>query len=284
VEKARKNIFEQLSGDFDTAHEIKLIWDLFTDDLIRYDDYKNVPILDCIYSYSNSFQNWKSRGRCVSPNDMMVRLGIKECMSVIKDKFSNEMLTVLEFILNMIKHCDIAIIEHNLKFKFYGNYKVLKENINILLEHFGQTIRYFEDDERVLIIEKNPAAISAAEISEPEIAKRIIQYNHHALKGDIEAKKDILLALANEIEPKREDLKQINGSVESDLFLMFNNLNLRHNNIDPNDKNYKPFIAGMNKNDLELWYDDTYQMILLAKLLLDNKERQSRIKTLKGNL
>jgi hypothetical protein len=279
VEKARKNIFEQLSGNFDTAHEIKLIWDLFTNKIyVRVNN--NMSILDCVDTYS--FKNWKSRGRCASPQDMMGRLGIDARMSVVPDKSSGKMFVILEFILNMIKRCDI-ILKNRLYFAS-ANYKILKENINLFLEHFGHTTHYFEDDEQVIIIEKEPAAISAAEISEPEIAKRIIQYNHYALKGDIETKKDILLALANEIEPKREDLKHINGFFESDLFFMFNNLNLRHNNIDPNDKNYKPFIAGMNKNDLELLYDDTYQIILLAKLLLDNKERKNRIETLKRNL
>jgi hypothetical protein len=61
-------------------------------------------------------------------------------------------------------------------------------------------------------------------------------------------------------------------------------MNLRHNNIEPSDKNYRPFVAKMDKNTLEYWYDETYQMILLAKLLLDNVARTSNIKVLKKNV
>jgi len=61
-------------------------------------------------------------------------------------------------------------------------------------------------------------------------------------------------------------------------------MNLRHNNVEPNDKNYKPFIATMDNNTLESWYDEIYQMILLAKLLLDNVTRTAKIKELKKNI
>jgi len=182
----------------------------------------------------------------------------------------------------MIKQCDVAIT--NYRFNFSDNYSILKENITLLLENFGYGMYYYEDKDQVIIIEKKSAAISAAEISEPEIAKKIIQYNHYTLKGDIESKKAILLTLANEVEPQRKELEKANSSLSDDLFFMLNNVNLRHNNIEPNDKNYRPFIAAMDKSALESWYDETYQMILLAKLLLDNVARTSNIKALKKNI
>jgi len=40
----------------------------------------------------------------------------------------------------------------------------------------------------------------------------------------------------------------------------------------------------MDKTTLESWYDETYQMILLAKLLLDNITRTTNIKALKNNI
>jgi len=59
-------------------------------------------------------------------------------------------------------------------------------------------------------------------------------------------------------------------------------MNLRHNNIDPSSKHFKQFVSEMSENELEYWYDETYQLILLAKLLLDNDERQKRIKKMKS--
>jgi hypothetical protein len=90
--------------------------------------------------------------------------------------------------------------------------------------------------------------------------------------------------LANEIEPQKNKLEKINPTLSSDLFFILNNMNIRHNNIEPNNKCYKPFVAAMDKNTLECWYDETYQMILLSKLLLDNVARNDKIKMLKKNI
>jgi len=283
----RKNIFEVLSKYFDVAYEIKTIWQLFTMEVSInvpgeriYQRNKLISILDFVDSYS--FANWKSRGRSVSPYDMMNRLGIDENFIDDLSIFSDKVLLVLEFIINMLTRCEMAI--KGTHFKAFEDYQLLKENINNFIEYFGYETYYFEDKEQVILIEKTPSAISAAEISEPEIAKKIIQYNHYTLKGDIEAKKEILITLANEVEPRRKEMEKVNSSLSDDLFFMLNNMNLRHNNIEPNDKNYRPFIATMDKNALESWYDETYQMILLAKLLLDNIARTSNIKTLKKNI
>jgi len=283
----RKNIFEILSEDFDVEQEIRTIWQLFIREVKVYipDEYglyikETVSIMDFVNSYS--FANWKSRNRCVSPLDMMNRIGIDDCFVNNLSHFSDKVLLVFEFIINILARCEIA--KKKLNYTINKEYRILNENIVTFIEHFGYEMYSYKEEERIILIEKNSAAISAAEISEPEIAKKIIQYNHYALKGDIEAKKAILLALANEVEPQRKELDKVNSLLSEDLFFMLNNMNLRHNNVEPNDKNYKPFIATMDKNTLESWYDETYQMILLAKLLLDNVTRTVNIKALKNNI
>jgi hypothetical protein len=284
----RETIFDKLSKEYKVADEIKTIWRLFTNDARinipnEYEEYYDelMPILDFVKSCS--FANWKSRKRCASPSDMMERLGINDCFVDELVVFSIKALLVMEFIINMLARCEI-VIKENPKFEVNNEYQILNENINTFIEHFGYEKYILDEEEQIILIEKNSAATSAAEISEPETAKKIIQYNHYILKGNIEAKKEILIALANEVEPRRKELEKANSSLSDDLFFMLNNANLRHNNIEPNDKNYRPFIAAMDKSTLESWYDETYQMILLAKLLLDNFERTSKIKTLKKNI
>ena len=283
----RKNIFELLSENFDVAREIKTIWLLFTKDVrINIPDEYGIyiqgtmSILDFVDSYS--FSNWKSRNRCISPLDMMNRIGIDDRFVDDLSHFSDKVLLIFEFIINILARCEIA--NKKLNYTINKEYRILNENIVTFIEYFGYETYSYKEEERIILIEKNPAAISAAEISEPEIARKIIQYNHYTLKGDIEAKKAILLTLANEVEPRRKELEKENASFSKDLFFMFNNMNLRHNNKESNDKYYIPFIAAMDNNTLESWYDEIYQMILLAKLLLDNVTRTSNIKTLKNNI
>ena len=121
-------------------------------------------------------------------------------------------------------------------------------------------------------------------VSLDALSYRIIEYNHHSMKGDLERKKATLIALADKLEPKRAKLKQVSGSLESDLFYLLNSVNVRHNNADQVGKNYIHFVADMKDSDIEQWYDDMYQMCLLAFLELDHLERKERVKKLKEDI
>jgi hypothetical protein len=282
----RKNIFDILSEGFNIGVEIDRIWNLFGQNIIKYDmgfalesDY--TTILSFVDKYT--FKNWKFRCFTVSPYDMMATLRIEDIIrEKIYEPFTN-VIMVLEFIVNMINRCDYALEKHS-HFFATDKYVLLEENIRNLIERFGYTLCNIENEEKLVIIEKNLAVISAAEISKKDIAAKIIQYNHYTLKGDVESKKGIILALAGDIEPQRSELKTIHSDTESNLFFLLNNLNLRHNNIKPGDKNYKEVVANMGQTELESWYDETYQLILLSKLLLDNNERNKKIKDLRNNL
>ena len=148
------------------------------------------------------------------------------------------------------------------------------------------TIGYMSNTQNGItdFVSKDQAAISAAEIVEPDLSYRIIEYNHYSMKGNLERKKATLLALADKLEPKRAKLKQINSSLESDLFYLLNSVNVRHNNSDPGSKNYIHFVSDMKDVDIEKWYDDMYQMCLLAFLELDHLERKERVKQIKEDI
>ena len=86
------------------------------------------------------------------------------------------------------------------------------------------------------------------------------------------------------MEPKRKLMDSINKTLSSDIFYMLNNLNLRHNNGSKDDKNYKSVVANMCKPTLESWYDELYQMMLLAFLEIDQQDRASKVKDLKNKI
>lgn len=133
-------------------------------------------------------------------------------------------------------------------------------------------------------VPKDQAAISVAEIVDPELSYKVIEYNHHSMKGDLSRKREILLALADKLEPQGDKLKQINASLKSDIFFMFNRVNIRHNNSDPAGSYYREYVSKMTDEVLEQWYDETYQMCLLAFLELDNTERKKKVEQLKKDV
>ena len=61
------------------------------------------------------------------------------------------------------------------------------------------------------------------------------------------------------------------------LFQMLNRF-IRHNNDD------NTYINGLGQEELEAWYDDIYQLWLLAALEIDNFERKKRVTELLGKI
>lgn len=135
-----------------------------------------------------------------------------------------------------------------------------------------------------IFVPKSQEAISVSEIIEPEVSYRVIEYNHHSLQGDIEGKKAILLLLADKIESKRTELRNINKTMETNIFLLFNYMNIRHDNCSRESPKYIEYVANMSKTELEQWYDEIYQLSLLAFLELDNVERNRKISDLKDHI
>ncbi len=142
-----------------------------------------------------------------------------------------------------------------------------------------------DQDELIIFTEKSVTAIAVSEIVPNDISYKVISYNHHSMKGNLENKKDTILKLANLLEGKRKQLKSINSSLEDDLFYAFNNLNLRHNNKDKLLKGkYKEYVSNMSNTELEQWYDEVYQMCLLAFLEIEQIDRKKSFNELKRHI
>jgi hypothetical protein len=86
------------------------------------------------------------------------------------------------------------------------------------------------------------------------------------------------------INKETRKLEKINPKIESNIFYLLNNLDIIHENVAPESKNYKEYIANMGQKELEEWYDDTYYLALISLALLDNVERNNRIEDLKRKI
>ena len=132
-------------------------------------------------------------------------------------------------------------------------------------------------DGYTIFVEKDAAAISVSEILPSDLSYKVIEYNHHSMKGDIDGKKAILKLMADQLEPRGKELNHIDGQFKKDLFNAFNNMNIRHNNTDQKDSgNYRKYVAEMDKAELEKWYDEIYQMCLLAFMRLEHTARKPK--------
>ncbi len=66
-------------------------------------------------------------------------------------------------------------------------------------------------------------------------------------------------------EGMKSNIKSLNSKLDDDIGFMLNNIYIRHNN--KSGKSKKDYVSKMRKDTMEKWYDETYQMLLLAFLL-----------------
>ena len=157
------------------------------------------------------------------------------------------------------------------------NIKTNCERLNFEIREFSQGC--------FKIVEKNVAATAVADKyseTDSEFSYKVIEYNHFLLKGNLDRKREILNAIAAKFEAVRQQLKANGfGIVESDAGYLVNNLDIRHNNTDPQSPSHKAYVAEMNFGELEEWYDKTYDVLLLALLASDFSEIHNDIQELK---
>ena len=155
-------------------------------------------------------------------------------------------------------------------------------NIMAFLEKLNYEILEAEED-RYIIVAKNPATTQAVEIVEDTPTSiALIEYNHYALKGNLEEKRRVLTALGSYIEPiLRSRVLQKAGytQLESDVGFMLNCFHVRHNNkVGAKAQDY---IVSLNDTQLEEWYDKIYNAILSVIIINDHIPTQQDVTNLK---
>ena len=239
------------------------------------DDRDGKSLADLI---SLNFEEFYFRGTCLDLDEFDEEFGFN-FVEQPQDFDIDYLVSFCEYIYNFVLYFDDRF--------FYGQL-----NKHFYLQHINKVIdaiNYVQSSENgiIIFVPRDNVALSVSESKQiPEnISHKILAYHHHSMKGDIEAKKATLTVLANQLEPQEKALSQIDNSFKSDLFYAFNNLNIRHNNVDPSDKrHYKKVVAKMDVEELEHWYDETYRMCLLAFMRLEQNARKKEFDEVKSKI
>ena len=279
----RRNFADILkSAKVDTKAEYQKLFGMVFDRNIQVSNTKRISTYDELGDYFLSFH---FRGTCLSIKEFDELHGFR--FEKDPPEFSiDHLITLCEYTYNMLIGYQTANGYQ------YGAMMPLPINVPFYLAQITQVIEAvgymsLSKDKMTIFVEKDPAAIavSESELIPEELSYKLFSYNHHKMKGQLEEKKSVLQQIAAIIEGKRDELKKADSTLEADLFFMFNNVNIRHNNVDPKLRSkYNKYVAQMSPEELEKWYDETYQMCLLSIMQLEHAERRQQINDLKTKI
>ena len=281
----RKNIFDIVSESIDMPGEVQRIIEMAKNEkTLVTDSYPYYTLFDFVDEHC--FRDWTYRGHCINVDDYLnaINLDDLETSAMVN---TDALLTLIELVYNFwnLAYHKFSEPQKGYELHWCGNFFHLKDVMDDILDQYNQMAYMNNEQTFVLVIENKQAVTATAEILPSSLSFDVIKYNHKTLQGEVELKKNILISLGTELEPKRKELQIINKQLSEDIFFMLNNINIRHNNRSKKDiSKYKEFVAKITKARLEKWYDELYQMILLVFLLLDNANRTEQIKELKSKI
>jgi len=282
----RRNFAQILkNAKIDIKAEYQKLYGMLYDRSIQVSNTNRISAYD---ELSERFIGFYFRGTCLSIDEFNDLHGIH--FERDPDDFSIDLLICLcEYIYNMLMGYQATQSPSGYGFTqampILINVQFYFEQINQVIEKVGymQTM----EDNFIIFVEKSPSAIAVAEneLIPEDLSYRLISYNHYTMKGNIDAKKAVLQRLYPILEAKSGELINADRALKTALFYIFNNLNIRHNNVNPELKGkYKAYVAQMSKDELEKWYDETYQMCLLAFLQIENLDRKVEFDKLKAEI
>ena len=275
ISKMRASFFERMEREIDIQKEYEKIDRLVLNEC----DSKDRTLEEKI---SDSFRSWRHRKNFISFDELREHFGFKYCCEggyydpYVPNGFVetiDDFLCYCEIIYNMLS----LITDNFLCVSINESEGVVLETIIYDVEKLNYEFK--KDEDKYILVQKNVAASAVVELVDYDLAKEIIRYNHFVLKGDIKSKRDILKNMAHAIEPLRSDLNRNNlSTIGNDFFYLVNNMDIRHNNCDVNDKkNYFEKFASLSDGEKEKWYDEIYQEGLMIFLSLEQLKRNKRI-------
>lgn len=257
----RKNFYQLLAQrTFDARKEFSTLWTLFCLEKCYFTGFGSGYTMS-YWVDQKLFRDLPFRGSFTTLKSMMDEFGIQERSYVDIDK----LFLFCELLIAVLPTRNVSYDQYLSKQR-----QTIFENIAYILEQTNHEVRT-DPNGNSIIVEKNKTATLASQLVEDEVlAFELIEYNHFAIKGDLESKKKLLFSIAAYIEPiLRSKVLQNNGykQLESDAGFLFNNFHIRHNNkVGPKAQDY---ITTIKDSDLEEWYDKAYEVALSVIIIND---------------
>lgn len=231
------------------------------------------------------FKNWRGKGDCIDATDMLDSLDYeKMCNDAAKNV--EALKDLIELIYNFWelayhKLCDFEAISSCAIIDITKLAQTKELMDKILLEN--KCVATVDEKEfKVHIADAAPSLQMLEEYAPKEVVREVAIYNYRSSKGNLKEKRNILYDLSREIEPYRKELSGYDAQLSRNIFDSFNNLNIRHNNVENSENtensHYHPNVAQLNESELEELYDTLCKMVVYAWELISYKRNSKKIR------
>lgn len=278
-----EHLFERMEKEVNFQEEYKKV-----EIMISYEEFYESGFPTTINDMlARNFRQWKKRGAYTSLEELRYQLGFSiskfrtsdSLNSIYIDIEKTDYFLFCEMFFNLV--FDLLDLLEKYK-ELIIHIRYVLDTMSTVADKCGFEIKHIDD--KYLVVEKNAVAIEVAS-AVPELANVILEYNGFLLKGNLERKQELLKKIADAIEPKRQEMNDINKSAVDDFFFLVNNMNIRHNNVDKSDPaKYVKQFAELNDAEKEKWYDSIYEQALYLFILKQSKDRKNRIANFKALL
>ena len=231
------------------------------------------------YADRRYFQNWKAREGCADTDEMRAGLNIDGILRS-GDPSESEVLTYLQYTLNIAELCRRSFNRDDAQGYDFDirNYTELLSRIRAILRRLHFDVRYVPDKEFIYIVPHDAAAEAASENDADPLSRDITQYRSTSAIGQLDFKRSILADMGRRVEAYPDNLKPENAGLFSRIEFMLGNVHIRSDNQSGEDRIER--VAAMTDEELERWYDETYQLLLLRILEHQNVGRMEEIDAL----
>ena len=264
---------KEKDGEFDFHDAMLQIEMIFQSSLLSYGfkEYSIENFVDKKYFYS-----WKGKEGCSDTDAMRQGLNIDNILDK-ENPSVNEVLTYLQYTLNIAELCRRNFNSDEMTGYYFDlrSYTTLLTRIRELLTRLKYDVKYVAEKEVIYLVTKDVAADAVTSTSSDPITDAIVEYNSYSVAGNLDRKRKILNDMGDMVESYTDNRSPGNVKLFSNIEFMLYNFNIRNNNLDGDDK--VEHVAAMSKEELEAWYDETYQMMLLRILQHENLERMKRV-------
>ena len=221
------------------------------------------------------FSEWKAREGCRDTDEMRQGLNIDGILRSAEPS-EGEILTYLQYTINIAELCRRSF--NNERAEGYDfdirNYTELLSRIREILRRLGYEIRYVPEKEFIFLVPHDPAADSVSAPEGDPMQAALTEYRSSSARGHLGKKRELLMKLGSIVDSFPDNLKVENAVLSSRIGFLLNSLGIR---MGEEGDSIPDKIAAMGSEEVEEWYDETYQMMLLRILQRENAERIERV-------